>query len=108
MLLQCVGNGVDHFGIGQHAEFHGVDVEVVEAGFDLCTQEFDRRHVHGGDAAGVLCGQRGEHGQTVHAVCGEGLEVGRNAGAAAGIGAGDGEGGNGSGRAHRVIVPWSP
>ncbi len=107
MLFQCVGDGMDHLCVGQHAEFHGMDIEVIEAGFDLRLQECDRWYVYGGDATGVLCSQRGEHGQAMHAVRGEGLEIGGDASAAAGVGAGDGEGGNRSGRAHRAIVPWS-
>ena len=108
MLLQCVGDGMDHFGVGQHAELHRVDVEVVEAGVQLRAQEVDWWHVHGGHAAGVLRGQRGDRRKAVHTMRGEGLQVGLDAGAAAGVGAGDGEGGNGSGRAHAAIVPWSP
>ncbi|MNT36153.1 hypothetical protein D3C72_1722190 [compost metagenome] len=108
MAFQCIGHGVDHLGVGQHAQLHCVDVEVVEAGLDLRAQEVDWRHVHGADAAGVLRGQCGDHRQAVHAMRGEGLQVGLDAGAAAGIGAGDGQGGNGGGRAHAVIVPCCP
>ncbi len=107
VLFECISDGMDHFGVGQHPQLHRVDVEVVEAGIQLRAQELDGWHVHGDDAAGVLRGQCSNRGKAMHAVCGEGLEVSLDAGATAGVGAGDGEGGNGSGRAHRLIVPWS-
>ncbi|KAG1442229.1 hypothetical protein G6F57_018466 [Rhizopus arrhizus] len=107
MALQCVGNDVDHLGVGQHAELHRVDIEIIETGLQLRTQEVARRHVHGGHAAGVLCGQRGDRRQAMHAMCGERLQVGLDSSTTAGVGAGDGEGGYGSGRAHPAIVPWS-
>ena len=82
--------------VRQHAELDRADPEIIEAGIDLRAQEVDRRHVHGGDAARVLRGQRGDRAQAVHAMRGEGLEVGLDAGAAAGVGAGDGQGAEGS------------
>lgn len=94
MLLQRVGHGIDQLGGGQHAEFDGADAEIVEAGIDLRAQEFGGRCMDRGDAARVLGRQRGNRGQSVHAMRGEGLEVGLDAGAAAGIGAGDRQDGN--------------
>ena len=41
MLLERVGHGIDHLGVGEHAELHRADVEVVEAGVDLRAQEAD-------------------------------------------------------------------
>ncbi|MNN06431.1 hypothetical protein D3C81_1192210 [compost metagenome] len=107
-LLEHVGDEVDHLGIGKHAQFHCMDVEVVEAGFDLRLQEGHRRYMDGGDAARVLRGECRDGGQAVHAVRGECLEVRLDAGAAAGVGAGDGEGGNGGGRGHAGIVQCLP
>jgi hypothetical protein len=89
-----VGDRSDDFGIGEHAELHRGDVEILETGIDLRMQECDRRHVHGHHAASVLRRERGNRRQPVHAVCGEGPEVGLDAGAAAGIGTGDGQGGD--------------
>ena len=89
--IQCVGHGMDHLRRRQHAELDRADVEIVEAGIQLRAQEVDRRHVDRADAARVLRGQRGDRTEAVHAMRGEGLEVGLDAGAAAGIGAGDGE-----------------
>ncbi len=107
MLLQCVSNGVDHAGVGQHAQLYRVNVEIVETGIQLRAQEVDRRHMHGDDATRVLCGQCGDCGEAVHAMRGEGFQVGLDARPSTGVGAGDGESGNGSGRAHSAIVPWS-
>jgi hypothetical protein len=95
---------VDDLGIGQHAQLHRADAEVVEAGVDLGAQEIHRRHVHGADAARVLGGERGERAQAMHAVGGEGFQVGLDAGAAAGVGAGDGQRADGSG-SHGAILP---
>src|SRR3546814_5423340 len=50
----------------------------------------------------VLCSQGGDRRQAVHAVRGEGLQVGLDAGAAAGIGAGDGQRADGSGHGWRT------
>jgi hypothetical protein len=75
----------------------------------LRAQERDRRHLHRRHAAGVLSGQRGDRGQAMHAMRGEGLEVGLDAGAAAGIGAGDGQGAERMpGVCMRAIVPEPP
>ncbi|MCW0424680.1 hypothetical protein NB713_002623 [Xanthomonas sacchari] len=104
IFFQRIGDQVDHLGVGEHAELDRADVEVGEAGIDLCAQERQRRHVYRGDAAGVLCGQRGGRRQPVHAVRGEGLEIRLDAGAAAGIGAGDAQCGDDGGFAHAPIV----
>ena len=85
---------MDHFRIGQHAQLDPSDVKIVETGIDLRAQELRRRDVHSSHAARMLRGQRGDRGQAVHAMRGEGLEVGLDAGATAGVGAGDGQGGN--------------
>jgi hypothetical protein len=92
VVLQRSGNRGDHFGVGKHAELDRTDAEIVEAGVDLRAQEGHRRHVHGRHPTRVLRGERGNRGQAVHAVRGEGFEIGLDAGAAAGVGAGDGEG----------------
>src|SRR3546814_7815335 len=52
--------------------------------------------------ARVRCRQGGYRRQAVHAVRGEGLQVGLDAGAAAGIGAGDGQRADGSGHGWRT------
>src|SRR3546814_11818674 len=52
--------------------------------------------------ARVLCSQGGDRRQAVHAVRGEGLQVGLDAGAAAGLGAGDGQRADGSGHGWRT------
>jgi len=106
-LFQHVGDRVDHLGIGQHAELHRVDVEIVEARVQLRAQEGDRRHMHRRYPAGVLRSQCRDHRQAMHAVGGKGLQIGLDAGATAGIGAGDGQGGSGRRGAHPSIVPWS-
>jgi len=104
VFFQRIGHAVDHLGVGQHAQLDRVDIEIIEAGGDLGVQECDRRHMHGGDAAGVLRGQRGDRRKAMHAVGGKGFQVGLDAGTTAGIGSGDGEGGSGCIRAHGPIV----
>ncbi len=92
VVLQGIGNRMDHVRRGQHAQFHRLHVEIVKAGVDLRAQKRKRRHFDRGDAAGVLGRQRGNRTQPVHAMGGKGLQVGLDARAAAGIGAGDGQG----------------
>src|SRR5690606_18840945 len=75
----------------EHAQLDRRDAEVTEAGIDLGTQEAKVRHLHRGDAAGVLGGQCRDGAQAMYAMGGEGLQVGLDAGAAAGIGSGDGQ-----------------
>ena len=105
-MLERIGDRIDHFPVGEHAQLDRADAKIIEAGIDLRAQEFQRRHVYRGHAAGVLRGQRGDRGQPVHAVRGKGLEVGLNAGAAAGIGAGDGQRGKVAAVVHGAIVRY--
>jgi hypothetical protein len=95
VLVERFGHGMDHVGVGEHADLDRADVEILETGIDLGAQERWWRYFNSRHPTGVLCGERGDRAQTVHAMCGEGLEVGLDAGTAAGVGAGDGEGGNG-------------
>ena len=89
MPLQRSRDRVDHLCRGQHPDLAGADRKILEQGIDLRIEKRRRWRVDGADAARVLRGQGGDGGQAVHAMCGEGLEIGLNAGAAAGIGAGN-------------------
>ncbi len=91
-------------GIGQHAEFDRLDLEIGEACIHLRLQKGQWWKMHGGDGAGVLRGQCGNRRQPVHAVRGEGLEVGLDAGAPAGVGAGDAQCRQRTGRSHVAIL----
>ena len=46
--------------VGEHAQLHRADGEVIEAGVDLRAQEAGVGHVHRGHAARVLGGERGD------------------------------------------------
>lgn len=104
VLFEQVGHAVDDLGVGQHAELDRLDLEIGKAGIDLGAQECQRRHMHGGDTTGVLRGQCGNGGQAVHAMRGEGLQVGLDAGTTAGIRTGDGQCGQRAGRGHVAIL----
>lgn len=54
MPLQGFGDQCNDFGIGEHAEFDGVYIEVREAGVDLCCDKFQWRYMHCIHPAGVL------------------------------------------------------
>ena len=104
VVFQRISHGMDHRGIGQHAQLDRANIEVIETGVDLSLQEIQRRHMHRCDTSGVLRSQCGDGGQSVHAMRGKGLQVGLDAGATTGIGAGDGQGGNNTLVGHGDIV----
>src|SRR5690606_4855850 len=79
------GNGADRFRLAQHPDLDRPDVEVTEHGIHLCAHEVYRDVENTGDALRILGGQCGDDRCTVDAKCGEGLEVGLNAGATARI-----------------------
>ena len=83
--------GTHYIGIGEHANLHGVDADVVENGVELSGDKRRVGRMDGRHDARVLRGEGGNDGQTVSAERRERLEVGLDARAAAGVGAGDGE-----------------
>ena len=91
VAAQGGGDGADGFGVGQHADFDGVDADVGEDGFALGADDVAGDGVHGLHALGVLRGYGGDDARAVCAERAEGFEVGLDARAAAGVGTGDGE-----------------
>ena len=91
MALERIGDRIDHFPIGEHAQLDRADAKIIEAGIDLLAQESDGRHVRCRHAARVLGGECGNRGKTVQPMRSEGLEIGLNAGATARIGTGNGK-----------------
>ena len=89
--FQRISHDIDHCARRKHPQFDRTDIEILEAGIDLRTQERDRRDMHCADAAGVLRGQRRDRAQPMHAMRGNGLEIGLDAGAPTGIGTSDGK-----------------
>ena len=88
---QPLGHGDDDRGVGEHADLHRVDAEVVEHRVDLRRHQLGRQRQHRGHRPRVLRRHRGQRAHPVGAVGGEGLEVRLDAGAAAGVRAGDGQ-----------------
>ncbi len=86
-----VGHGLDDVEAVQHADLDAVGADVGEHHLDLAKDEV-RRHVkNGGDARGVLRGQRRHRRRGIAAEGGDRLDVRLDAGTAAGIGTGDDE-----------------
>jgi hypothetical protein len=75
----------------EHPRLGRVDPDVVEDGVELRADELGRQLVHGGDAEGVLRGERDDDARPVAARRPERLEVGLDACAAPGVRAGDGQ-----------------
>jgi len=88
---QRVGDGAHDLRIGEHADLHGVDADVVEDGVELRAHERGVGRVDRRDAARVLRRERRDHARAVCAERGERLQVGLDARAAARVGAGDRE-----------------
>ena len=88
---QPLGDGADERCRGDHADLHGVGVDVGEHGVQLSGQKLRRRLKDAGHTGGVLCGQGrdGTHGKD--AVGRHGLDVGLDAGTATGITARNGQ-----------------
>jgi hypothetical protein len=86
-----VGHGIDDGAGGQHAGLDTEDVEIIQHGLDLEAHEVGVEGHHAADLGRVLCRDRGQRRRAVHAVGGEGLEVGLYAGATARVRAGDGQ-----------------
>ena len=92
VLFERQRHGLDDLARRQHADLGGADAEVAEQRVELSRQEGYGWGMDGIDAAGVLCSQRGQGAQSMHAVRGEGLEVGLDARPAAAVGPCHGEG----------------
>jgi hypothetical protein len=91
MAAQRLGDGAHDIRVGEHADLHGIDADIVENGVELCRDERRIGRVDGRDAARVLRGECGDDARAVGAERRERLEVGLDARAAARIGAGDRE-----------------
>ena len=88
---ETLGHGRDDLDAAEHPELDRIDPQVAEHGVHLLPHEcgidgVDRLHPQR-----VLGGQRGDDRGAVDAECGEGLEIGLDAGAATAVGAGDGQ-----------------
>ncbi len=71
MALERLGDGEDHLRVGEHAQLHHRDPEVLEAGVDLLAQEGGRGDVDARHAPGVLGGEGRQRGEAVDAMRGE-------------------------------------
>ena len=89
MPAQRVGHGANDAGIGEHADLHGVDADVVEDGVELRRDEFGVGRMDRAHAMRVLRGQRRDDARAVDAKRRKRLQIGLDAGSAAGVGAGD-------------------
>ncbi len=80
-------NGLDDGGVGEHADLDGIDAEVAGDSFDLRGHEIARDRAPHRHAECVLSRDRGDCARAEDLMCGEGLEIGLDAGATARVAA---------------------
>ncbi len=76
---------------GEHAELHGVRLDVAEQDAQLAQHDVRERGQHLVHALAVLRGQRGDDARAVYAVRAEDLQIGLQPAATGRIGSGDAE-----------------
>jgi hypothetical protein len=91
MRGEAIRHHGDDLGGTEHADLHRVDAHIGEQRVDLLGDERGRHGMHAGDGARVLRRQSGHHAGAIGAQRREGLEIGKDAGAARGVDAGDGK-----------------
>src|SRR5690606_38201520 len=85
------GDDVHDLGRMQHADLERIHADVAEHRLDLRLEKVHRYRMNAGDASGVLRGQCGNRRHGITAKCGNGLDVGLDAGTATAVGTGDRE-----------------
>ena len=93
--VQGFRDGVNGFDRGNHADLDRPDRDIRENGIDLGADDGRAQVLDGGDPAGVLCGDRGQHARAIDTERRERLDVGLDTGAAAAVGTGNGQGDGG-------------
>ncbi len=100
IFAECRDDHANDFACRQHPGLRCITANVGEYARKLLVHEGCGSNMNRRNATSILCGKGSDRAHPVHAVHGEGLEVGLNASPAAGIRAGDGQ----CAGDHRIIL----